>query len=215
MTTPYRQLPHDLFLQLRKTLPKRAMTYGELLHVVQLQAVRLRQLLKVTEAAMPLGWVAEIANVDLQVLPAYKIEELAHGAASGFTTRTPNGDYLIAVNRNTSYTHRRFTLAHELLHLIHYPFAEILYARLGNGRPEVREAKIERLADHFAAHLLMPSTLVKRAWTHGIQDTAALAGLFKVSEEAVGIRLDNMGLADEDGQSAATYFRRSRLVLVA
>lgn len=202
------ELPASLLMQVRRPLPKRAMTYGELLNVTQLQSTKLRQLLGIDSAAMVLEWVERLANVDLQVLPAYKVEELAKGPTSGFTTRKKNGDYLIAINKNASVTHRRFTLAHELLHLIHYPYADVVYAKLGHGRESVQQAQIERLADHFAAHLLMPGTLVKRAWTHGIQDLPALAGLFRVSEEAMHIRLTNIGLVGDEDRPVATYFRR-------
>jgi Zn-dependent peptidase ImmA (M78 family) len=53
----------------------------------------------------------------------------------------------------------------------------------------------------------MPALHVKRAWTQGLQDVGLLASLFRVSEEAMRIRLENLGLTDEAERPAATYFR--------
>lgn len=198
-------VPDDLLRQLRTVVPKRALTYGESLSVARVQAGRLRQALGVDGTAMPLGWVGQLPNVRLDLLPAHQFGE----GTSGLTTRTKDGDYVIAVNRNNSHSHRRFTLAHELKHLLDYPYAETLHARLGHGNTQLRERSVERVCDHFAAYLLMPSMLVKRAWTSGFQDLAVLAGLFQVSEEAMHIRLTNLGLVGDEDRPAATYFRCS------
>ena len=89
-----------------------------------------------------------------------------------------------------------------------YPYAQTLYARLGHGNQALRDRHIERICDHFAAHFLVPSPLLKKAWTHGLQDLSALAGLFTVSEEAMQIRLQTEGFIDTDPRPTETYFRR-------
>lgn len=195
--------PHKLLAHVRQLAPKRALTLGESMTVAQLQAGRLRELLDITALAMPLGWVAELPRLTVEVVPAHKLGE----DTSGFTTRK-DGRYFIAVNKNRPRAHRRFTLCHELKHLIDYPYAPILHAGLGHGDPETQEYRIERIADHFAAHLLMPTYLVKRAWGRGLQEPSALSQLFEVSVEAMRIRLDNLGLTGDDDLPAATYFRR-------
>lgn len=179
---------------------------SESLTIAQLQAVRLRELLGVTTAAMPLDWVPELPRVIVQVVPAYKLDE----GTSGLTTREA-GQYLILVNKNRTRNHRRFTLAHELKHLVDYPYAPIWHAGLGYGDETSERNRIERIADHFAAHLLMPTSLVKRAWGRGLQEPRTLAQIFEVSEEAMRIRLDNLGLTGDDDLPAATYFRRANV----
>ena len=199
-------IPSQLLSHLRQIAPKRALTFSESLTVAQHQAGRTRELLGISTAAIPLDWVPELPKLTVEVVPAYKLGE----GTSGLTTRKA-GSYLIAINKNKSRTHRRFTLCHELKHLIDYPYARILHAGLGYGDPDSQEYRIERIADHFAAHLLMPTNLVKRAWGHRLQDPRILCRLFEVSEEAMRIRLDNLGLTGDEELPAATYFRRSSL----
>lgn len=199
-------IPPQLLARVRQLSPKRALTFSESLTIAQHQASRLRELLDIPGLAMPLDWVPELPRLTVEVVPAYKLGE----GTSGLTTRR-DGRYLIAVNKNRSRTHRRFTLCHELKHLIDYPYARILHSGLGRGDPDTQEYRVERIADHFAAHLLMPSNLVKRAWGNGLQDPHTLSRLFQVSEEALRIRLDNLGLTGDDELPAATYFRRSSL----
>jgi predicted transcriptional regulator len=199
-------IPPDLLEQLRRLIPKRPLTYAESLTVARVQAARLRKLLTVTTAAMPLRWlVGGLHDVEVQTVPAHTLEE----GMSGLTARK-NKRYLIRVNRNNSHAHRRFTLAHELYHVITYPYISLIYANLGHGNPERREAQVETIANYFAAYLLMPAALVKRAWLGGIRDVSALAGLFEVSVTAMRIRLESLGYIDEV-RPTGTYFRRTRL----
>lgn len=83
---------------------------------------------------------------------------------------------------------RRYTLAHELKHVIDHRYHHLLYARI----PE----QYERIAEAFAAALLMPRPLVKRAFYLGVQDVHALARHFQVSPAAMRIRLEELNLTD-------------------
>jgi hypothetical protein len=204
-------VPADLLRQLRKVMPKRALTFGESINVARVQAARLRQALGVDGTAMPLGWVEKLPNLRLELAPAHQLGE----GTSGLTTRAKDGDYVIAVNKNNSHSHRRFTLAHEIKHLLDYPYAETLHERLGQGNEQLQERAVERICDHFAAYLLMPSMLVKRAWTTGFQELSVLAGLFRVSEEAMHIRLRTLGFIEDEPRPTATYFRRAARVALA
>ncbi|MGH9930059.1 MAG: ImmA/IrrE family metallo-endopeptidase [Pyrinomonadaceae bacterium] len=200
--------------QLRKLTPKRALTYGESLTIAKLQAHTARTILGITSPAASLEWALRLPRVQVKLLAAHQILEIANGDdASGFTTRAKDGSYVIGINKNNSHTHRRFTLAHELKHLLDYPYAKTLHAKLGRGNAELHVRQVERICDHFAAHFLAPSMLLKRAWSRGIQDVPALAALFTVSAEAMHIRLENEGFIDTDPRPIATYFRRSALVM--
>jgi Zn-dependent peptidase ImmA (M78 family) len=204
-------VPSSLLMQLRKVVPKRALTYGESLSVARVQAARLRKALGVQGTAMPLGWVEQIPNLRLDLVPAHQLGE----DVSGKTTRDREGDYVITVNKNNSHSHRRFTLSHEIKHLLDFPYADTLHSRLGQGNESLNERLVERICDHFAAYLLMPSMLVKRAWATGFQDLSVLAGLFQVSEEAMNIRLRALGFIEDEQRPTATYFRRSARVALA
>lgn len=87
----------QLLSRLRQLAPKRALTLSESMTVAQLQAGRLRELLGIATAAMPLDWVPHLPKLTVEVVPAYKLGE----GTSGLTTRK-DGRYLIAVNKNTS-----------------------------------------------------------------------------------------------------------------
>ena len=166
------------------------------------QAIKALQLSGIRAPHVSLDWILDLPRTEVQVEPRHAM----HGL-SGSTTFS-KGRYLIVVNKNDAHARRRFTLAHEWKHLLDHTACEVLYRQLGHGDPRVRERRIERIADHFAACLLMPRTWVKNAWTSGIQDIPALAGLFMVSEDAMRVRLSYLGLLDTDDRPVRTYFRR-------
>lgn len=201
---PEATLPPNLLPHLRQLAPKRALTVGESLVIAGRQALAIREWLDIQTPAMPLGWVSELPRVTLDVVPAHTLDD----GTSGLTTRQ-DGRYLILINKNRPRVHRRFTLAHELKHLIDYPYARLWHAGLGHGDPQDQGWRIEKIADHFSANLLMPSMQVKRAWTRGLQNPRTLAQVFEVSAEAMRIRLDDLGLTSDDEQPSATYFRRA------
>ncbi|MET8364106.1 ImmA/IrrE family metallo-endopeptidase [Micromonospora sp. NPDC005194] len=201
-------VPSKLLLQLRACMPKGPLTYGQALTVAEQQAIRLRELLGVRTAKMPFDWVEHVPNLTLQVLPAHEIERLAGRPASGLTRWNQQLTYLVAVNKNTSFTHRRYTLAHEIKHVIDCPAVDTAYAQIGYGNDELRSRRIEGICDHFSAHLLMPNRLVSKAWHLGIQGLSELASQFGVSEDAMQIRLSSLGLVDPDKDKPTSYFFR-------
>jgi Zn-dependent peptidase ImmA (M78 family) len=208
-TTSEQAIPSDLLLRLRNIAPKRALFYSEALTVAKLQALRLRSLLGMTGPHADLSWILQVPNMQVKGLPAYEIRELTKGDASGVTQRLKSGDYFIGINRNRSYTHRRFTLAHEIKHWLDYPYISTLYRALGHGDKEARHKQVENICNHFAAHFLVPDTLLKQAWTTGFQDVPALAGMFSVSEDTMRIRLTNEGFLDSADE---VLFRRVGLL---
>jgi Zn-dependent peptidase ImmA (M78 family) len=100
---------------------------------------------------------------------------------------SPKG-WSIGVNANNSSTRKRFTIAHELGHfLLHRDF-------LGEGvaddefyRSEHLSGAQETEANKFAADLLMPYHLLQNLAPK--MSVENLAKLFKVSEQALKIRL--------------------------
>ena len=97
---------------------------------------------------------------------------------------------------------KRFSIAHELgHHFLHLPQdGEIVDKRADMFRqraPAEEAISPERLreiqANWFAAALLMPADLVRREWELN-SNLKKLAIQFNVSEEAMGYRLDSLGL---------------------
>ena len=185
----------DIVASLRGLTPARKLRYFEHLIIAERQATRLHQLLGATGPAADLGWVLKLDNVRLVLQPRWKMAGI-----SGLTT-WDDGHWIIGVNKNHPHARRRFTLAHEVKHLIDSNRDKITYAA-------VTDSQRELIANYFAACYLMPVTWLRKAWTNGLQDPEALAGMFKVSREAMDKRLGYLGfIDDEPSRSVATYFR--------
>jgi len=114
----------------------------------------------------------------------------------------------IGVNENHHLHRQRFSIAHELAHyMLHRDAANVFvdstltFYRDGRSAEGVYEQEIE--ANAFAAELLMPAELVRYEVKRSevdIHDDVAIARLaarFKVSQQALMIRLVRMGLINE------------------
>ena len=188
---------------IRGIMPARPVSMTEAYMLAERQATELIRQLGITSVPVPVARLSEVPRVEIQVEPRHRMP-----GQSGFSHRWENGRWLIVVNRNDVPGRRRFTLAHEFKHVLDHSIANVAYIRLGQGNASRQQRQIEHVCDHFAACLLMPRMVVKRAWASGIQDIDALAGLFKVSVSAMQVRLDYLGLSDDE-RPVETYFRRS------
>jgi len=101
---------------------------------------------------------------------------------------------VIWVNENQAPTRQRFTLAHELgHHLLRH--ADVFHLDLGGnlapnatGGHPTYDWRAERAANEFAASLLMPASMIRRA-AATVSDVGDLATMFKVSPAAMRFRL--------------------------
>lgn len=102
----------------------------------------------------------------------------------------------IGVNKSHPYQRQRFSLAHELGHycLGHNPIFDVDILDPQADRPTT---VYERQANSFAAEILMPPHMVRRAYSRLGEDLPALAREFRVSQQAMWIRLLELGLAEE------------------
>lgn len=98
-----------------------------------------------------------------------------------------DGDYEVILSRNAPHTRRRFTLAHEIGH--------ILVAARENGSMSCGDGPTEELCNRVAAELLMPGRFVDAAVAADmdVSDFRRLATLFQCSLEATGWRVLNVG----------------------
>lgn len=105
-----------------------------------------------------------------------------------------NTEKAIYINKDDAIKRQRFTIAHEIGHIIlHHEnmdkeFKEIDF-RSANGTYDLRETQ----ANSFAAALLMPREKSKRVWEL-LVDVDDFADAFHVSKQAAAIRLMNLGL---------------------
>lgn len=123
---------------------------------------------------------------------------------SGFLLRE-NGSVSIAINKQHPSNRQRFTLAHEIGHLILHAdqgdrlwLDKAYYFRDGSSSKGDQAAEVQ--ANQFAAGLLMPEELVKAEVEHSVHisdiDVMKLAMKFEVSERAMTFRLISLGLLE-------------------
>ena len=109
------------------------------------------------------------------------------------------GKWTILLNANDAPARQRFSLAHELKHILDYRFFKLIYA----GIPaDYIDQWREDVANYFAACVLMPRPWVKHAWGNGVQCVDLLADQFAVSQIAMRIRLVQLGLVDPQPRHA-------------
>ena len=120
---------------------------------------------------------------------------------SGIAAR--RGELVIILAEQSEPPYRkRFTIAHELgHHFLHLKSdGEVvdqevdLLREAGTGDPGVPRTRQEVEANQFAAALLMPAELVKQEWTK-YRSIEGMARRFQVSQQAMGIRIVQLGLA--------------------
>jgi Zn-dependent peptidase ImmA (M78 family) len=205
--------PHDIVKQLRAMMPRRPLSLSESLILAERQANRALALVGVKRPGTSLGWITELPRTEVKLVPRYRLEDLAErlnvNALAG-ATAFAKGRYLILVNKGDAQPRRRFTLAHEWKHLLDYTLAGLVHSGLSRGDAQREARQIEEIANYFAACLLMPKSLVRRAWAGGLQSTQVLAHTFDVSYEAMEIRLKHLGFLnrDDDDLPAKAYFRQ-------
>lgn len=177
---------------LRELIPARALTLNEAYVLAEKQASKLLQLLNIERVPVDVALIAQLPKIEVRVQPRHRMPNLA-----GFS-QWSNGRWLVVINQDNVEGRRRFTLAHELKHILDHTTGNVAYATLGGGDKKKRERLIEQICDYFAACVLMPSTVVKKAWCSGIQDIQTLALHFKVSAAAMKVRLTYLGFLDDD-----------------
>jgi len=166
----------SVFAVLRGLVPRRLLTGQEAELVAELQANRLLELAGLPQAPIPNELITELPRVSVRLDPDLPVS----GSAQWI-----NGRWLLSINSAEPWRRQRFSLAHELKHVLDHPLVDVIYAG-----PEAAE----QMADQFAGCLLMPRRILKRAWGQGTQSLSDLADLFGVSERAVAVRLEHLGL---------------------
>lgn len=127
------------------------------------------------------------------------------GGLSGALYRAEDGHAVLGVNNWHVETRQRFTIAHELGHLLMHPdelFVDGVLKRDDESSLAIKSHEIE--ANSFAAELLMPRKLILEEINRALATNATpdpkrlveqLARLFDVSEQALQFKLMNLGLA--------------------
>jgi IrrE N-terminal-like domain len=169
---------------LRGLVPKRGLTPSEAFRIAELQANRLLAHFAIQTVAAPSEIVSELPRIQVELESGLPVSGAAHW----------NGRYwIISLSADEHPYRQRFSLMHEFKHVIDHTTRQFLY-RDRPGMSAHRQS--ERVADYFAACLLMPKRVVKRLWGEGHQNVGDLAELLQVSPAALRYRLDQLGLTD-------------------
>ena len=120
---------------------------------------------------------------------------------SGQIERLGNNKYKISTNGSDSYFRQRFTIAHELGHLLYHSHLigdgvddNRAYRSVADGKFYNRSitAREETEANRFAASLLMPKESVLSVWENSGRSLKDTAKKFQVSMQAMRIRLESL-----------------------
>jgi len=181
MTAP-RPDPADLIARLRALQPGRPMSWAEAHSIAERQACLLLDLWRITEPPVP--------QFVISSLPGLLVEWRADWPTEATSFHT-GSRWHIVVRATDRRQRQRFSLAHELKHLVDDPYRARLFAHLG---PQEQAERAERLCNYFAACLLMPRPWLKRDWCSRLQTVDQLARRYYVSTEAMTTRLSELGL---------------------
>ena len=174
---------------LRALVPNRPLSFSQALRITELQASRLRELLGITSPELP--------EETIPALPRVKVIEVVDLPSSG-ASQWSDGSWVIAVNGLEPWQRQRFSIGHELWHVINHQTAEWLCRP---DRFNSAQAISERLADYFSGCLHMPKAHLKRLIGTGL-DAEDLADTFGVSVPAVKVRTNQIGMGSH-GSAAA------------
>jgi len=112
---------------------------------------------------------------------------------SGMVINSPT-EKSIYVNKNDTPQRQRFTIAHEIGHIIlHHKTNEKDFKDIDYRNTDNLPTQKETEANAFAAALLMPKKETEKIWNE-LKDIDDVANYFKVSKAAAAIRLMNLEL---------------------
>lgn len=174
----------SVLAMLRALVPNRPLTPNEMLRIAELQANHLLRHFQIETGAAPEEIVTELPRIRVVRELGLPVSGAAHW----------NGRYwVITISADEHQSRQRFSLMHEFKHVLDHTTKDFLY----QDRPTSSAyEQAERVADYFAACLLMPKRVVKRLWFEGPQSIERMAEKLRVSPAAVRYRLDQLGLTD-------------------
>jgi len=174
----------SVLAMLRALVPNRPLSAGEALRIAELQANHLLHHFEIETDAVPEEIVSELPRVRV-----FREEGLLVSGAAHWNGR----HWIIIVNADEPIFRQRFSVMHEFKHVLDHTTKQFLY----HDRPfQTADEQAERVADYFAACLLMPKRVVKRLWGQGNQNLVELAKTLFVSTRAIHYRLDQLGLLE-------------------
>jgi len=176
--------PLSTLAAVRELVPQRALTPGESRQVIERQATRLLKLAGIAGPPVPVRELVES-------LPRIEVKRFPGLPTSGRTQWAGNR-WVILVASDEPPVRQRFSLGHEVAHVVYHPLEDVVLPTIETTTSEER---LEQACEYVSACLLMPRMWVKKAYcVDGIQDVPSLSRLFNVSWVAMQVRLEQLGL---------------------
>lgn len=148
----------------------------------EMQANALLRSWRCEQPPVPVERISAIPQVEVEYAATLPV----HGAATWIGQH-----WVISLSNHDCRESQRFTLAHELKHIVDFRDFEELHNHRTGVLPDDHA---ESLADYFAMCLLMPSVWVQYAWQTGCPDADTLASMFDVTPILATRRLWQLGL---------------------
>ena len=172
----------DVLADLRQFVPYRGLSVAESLRIAELQATKLMELAELVGPPVRATVATDLLGFTVIRRPGWP--------TSGAATQT-GSRWNIVVAAEEPATRQRFTVLHEVKHILDDPFIDRLYPP---SRYRTSDERAEWVSNFFAACFLMPRQWIKRDWGNGIQDLDQLARRYHVSRVAMGVRLAELKL---------------------
>jgi hypothetical protein len=183
--------------RLRDMMPRFAISYHQALRVAERQATRLARTWGTENRAIQEADIARLTRISIV---RHSPPSHSSDASPSGSSRYERGRWVIWLNPSETAARQRFTLAHELKHIIDNGTA------LTTAYKRLSQHEIETVCDHFAACLLMSKHAVYHLWGDGLRTPEALAMAFHVSTSAMRRRMIELGLpTDLDEPSVLDY----------
>jgi hypothetical protein len=99
-----------------------------------------------------------------------------------------SNSWVVQINRNDSTARQRYTLYHEIFHILAHSKATPVFKKAGRNREGTFN---EMLADHFSGACLMPEKLVRKFWPE-TRDIKVMARIFDVPEPIAWLELKHL-----------------------
>ncbi|MEJ7783281.1 MAG: ImmA/IrrE family metallo-endopeptidase [Solirubrobacteraceae bacterium] len=176
----------SVLARVRAVCPRRALSWTEAERIAERQAGILRRELGPQAPALPTSALLD--------LPFLSVTHRDGFPTSGMALKTSLG-WVVVIKGDEPTVRQRYSLAHEIKHIIDDELMAELPAGLYRAtKLYSAQERAERVADRFAAALLMPKPLILRDWSDRLQDIPVLARRYNVSRLAMEIRLRQLGL---------------------
>lgn len=200
----------SILASLRALIPSRDCDFAEALTVAERQATKLGELLQSRDRHK--GQAFE--GIELRHIAGLPRLRIVYDCLPVSGMSYWNGhEWIVAISMADNPARQRFTLLHELKHIIDHGSTTRLYSSrqasfrgrsagggftpAPSGGASPSSVAAEQAADYFAGCALVPKAALKRAWGNGMQRLTVLADHFGVSEAAMQVRLDQTGLSRE------------------